>query len=95
MKAIFEMEMPENCCDCILRAAFGQIGYICTGMIIPKYCPDIGKLPDCPLQIAEHIPIKPEDISKIYTGEKVGTCKCGEHVLEHENYCHNCGQKLN
>ncbi len=38
---------------------------------------------------------KPSDISKLYTGEKIGTCVCGyDSALEHEKHCHNCGQKI-
>lgn len=45
--------------------------------------------------LEKQIPKKPNDISKIYTGEKVGTCICGyDGVLEHEKHCHACGQKL-
>lgn len=46
--------------------------------------------------LEKQIPMKPYDISKIYTGEKVGHCECGysHDVLEHEEYCHYCGQKL-
>ena len=40
-------------------------------------------------------PEKPRDVSKSYTGERVGTCICGyDGILEHQNYCCMCGQKL-
>ena len=45
--------------------------------------------------LEKQMPKKPDDISKIYTGEKIGTCVCGyDSALEHEKHCHNCGQKL-
>lgn len=35
--------------------------------------------------------LKVHDISKY----KYGECQCGEHIMDDEKYCSNCGQKLN
>lgn len=45
--------------------------------------------------LEKQIPYPPTDISEIYTGEKIGTCKCGfNSALKHEKHCIECGQKL-
>lgn len=45
--------------------------------------------------LEKQIPYTLTDISTTYTGEKIGTCKCGNYaVLEHEKYCTECGQKV-
>ena len=48
------------------------------------------------IALKKQIAYKPNDMGITYTGEKIGTCKCGnDEAFEHEKYCSNCGQKLN
>ena len=44
--------------------------------------------------LEKQIPYKPTDIGYAYTREKIGTCKCGNDILEHQKYCEECGQRL-
>lgn len=45
--------------------------------------------------LKKEVPQKPHDVFKSHTGEKVGVCVCEyDCVLEHQNYCPECGQKL-
>lgn len=45
--------------------------------------------------LEKQIAYKPDDVGRAYTGERIGTCKCGnDEVFEHEKHCSNCGQKL-
>ena len=45
--------------------------------------------------LEKQIPKKPK-ILKVHdiSGYKYGECQCGEHIMDDEKYCSNCGQKI-
>ena len=45
--------------------------------------------------IEKQIPKKPK-VLKVHdiSGYKYGECYCGEHIMDDEKYCSNCGQAL-
>lgn len=53
-----------------------------------------------PLKVAisaleKQIPKKPKILKVHYISNyKYGECQCGEHIMDDDNYCSNCGQKI-
>jgi hypothetical protein len=50
-KAILELEMPMSCAECPCGEYIGFRNYKCGAL--KKYCPKEGRLPDCPLKLAD------------------------------------------
>ena len=45
--------------------------------------------------LKKQIPIKPK-VLKVHdiSNYKYGDCQCGEHIIDDDKYCSNCGQKI-
>ena len=45
--------------------------------------------------LEKQIPKKPKVLKvQEVSGYKFGSCECGEHIMNNEKYCLNCGQAL-
>lgn len=45
--------------------------------------------------LGKQIPKKPKVLeTDALSGYKYGNCSCGEHIMDDEKYCSNCGQAI-
>ena len=77
------------------------VGFLLGGLVgvFLMACIKIGKTAELEMEVAllerKQIPKKPK-VLKVHdiSGYKYGDCHCGEHIMDDEKFCSNCGQKL-
>lgn len=50
-KAMVKFDLPESCSNCILVDDVAGLGMLYRCRLTDEYCPDIGRRPNCPLEV--------------------------------------------